>query len=194
MGEVVLASWFRLKYPHVALGALASSAPILYFDAITPQNGYLSIVTKDFREASETCYQTILKSWSEIDKVASEPHAQYNHPPSYPVTMVCSGIDGAPSEIDILSKIFAGVVAYFGNSSCYVNGPRNISETIEGWSWQRCSEMVIPIGCSNDTMFPPDPFNLSSYTEQCNSEYGVPPRPHWVTTYFGGHVHIDSLL
>jgi lysosomal Pro-X carboxypeptidase len=62
--------------------------------------------------------------------------AQYNHPPSYPVTMVCSGIDGAPSEIDILSKIFAGVVAYFGNSSCYVNGPRNISETIEGWSWQ----------------------------------------------------------
>ena len=54
--------------------------------------------------------------------------------------------------------------------------------------------MVIPIGCSNDTMFPPDPFNLSSYTEQCNSEYGVPPRPHWVTTYFGGHVHIDSLL
>ena len=49
----VLASWFRLKYPHVALGALASSAPILYFDAITPQNGYLSIVTKDFRVRSD---------------------------------------------------------------------------------------------------------------------------------------------
>ena len=45
----VLASWFRLKYPHVALGALASSAPILYFDDITPQNGYYSVVTKDFR-------------------------------------------------------------------------------------------------------------------------------------------------
>lgn len=46
---LVLASWFRLKYPHIALGALASSAPILYFDDITPQNGYHSIVTKDFR-------------------------------------------------------------------------------------------------------------------------------------------------
>jgi lysosomal Pro-X carboxypeptidase len=45
----VLASWFRLKYPHVAIGALASSAPILYFDDITPQDGYFSIVTKDFR-------------------------------------------------------------------------------------------------------------------------------------------------
>ena len=28
----VLASWFRLKYPHIALGAVAASAPILYFD------------------------------------------------------------------------------------------------------------------------------------------------------------------
>ena len=45
----MLASWFRLKYPHLALGALASSAPILYFDNITPQNGYFSVVTKDFR-------------------------------------------------------------------------------------------------------------------------------------------------
>jgi len=25
------------------------------------------------QEASETCYQTILKSWSEIDRVASQP-------------------------------------------------------------------------------------------------------------------------
>lgn len=45
----VLASWFRLKYPHIALGALASSAPILYFDDITPQNGYYSVVTEDFK-------------------------------------------------------------------------------------------------------------------------------------------------
>lgn len=45
---LVLASWFRLKYPHTVMGALASSAPILYFDDITPQNGYYSVVSKDF--------------------------------------------------------------------------------------------------------------------------------------------------
>lgn len=45
----VLATWFLLKYPHVPLGSLASSAPILYFDDITPQNGYYAVVTKDFR-------------------------------------------------------------------------------------------------------------------------------------------------
>ncbi|KAL4560829.1 hypothetical protein LXL04_032984 [Taraxacum kok-saghyz] len=44
----MLASWFRLKYPHVTYGALASSAPILYFLGLTPENGYSSIVSKDF--------------------------------------------------------------------------------------------------------------------------------------------------
>ncbi|XWS28653.1 hypothetical protein CRYUN_Cryun25bG0089400 [Craigia yunnanensis] len=163
----MLASWFRLKYPHVALGALASSAPILYFDKITPRGAYFSVVTKDFREASETCYQTIRKSWFEIDKIASQPQglstlstkfrtcypltnsselkdklvlmyasaAQYNQPPRYPVTVVCGGIDGSENE-DILSKIFAGVVAYRGNLSCYINRPTNISETTTGWAWQ----------------------------------------------------------
>lgn len=45
----VLATWFRLKYPHLAIGALASSAPILYFDNMTPQNAYYSVVKRDFR-------------------------------------------------------------------------------------------------------------------------------------------------
>ncbi|KAK7368716.1 hypothetical protein VNO80_10745 [Phaseolus coccineus] len=46
--SLVLASWFRLKYPHMAIGALASSTPILYFDDITPQDAYYSIVSRDF--------------------------------------------------------------------------------------------------------------------------------------------------
>jgi lysosomal Pro-X carboxypeptidase len=62
--------------------------------------------------------------------------AQYNHPPRYPVNIVCGGIDGAPFGTDVLTKIFAGAVAYSGNQSCYVNGPKNISETTDGWRWQ----------------------------------------------------------
>ncbi|XP_028756887.1 lysosomal Pro-X carboxypeptidase [Neltuma alba] len=215
----MLASWFRLKYPHVALGALASSAPILYFDNITPSNGYYSVVTRDFREASETCYETILKSWPEIDRVASEADglsilsqrfntcrplnssselkdyletmyataAQYNKPPKYPVTVICGGIDEATFGSDILSKIYAGVVAYRGNATCKVNGPINVTETSVGWRWQTCSEMVIPIGLGNDTMFQPSPFDLKSYVRDCKMKYGVAPRPHWITTYYGGH-------
>ncbi|THG06832.1 hypothetical protein TEA_001981 [Camellia sinensis var. sinensis] len=53
---------------------------------------------------------------------------------------------------------------------------------------ETCSEMVMPIGRgSNDTMFFAWPFNLTSFTEDCVRSFGVPPRPHWVTTYYGGH-------
>ncbi|KAF8009532.1 hypothetical protein BT93_J0517 [Corymbia citriodora subsp. variegata] len=215
-----LASWFRLKYPHLTVGALASSAPVLYFDNITPQDAYYSVVTKDFKEASETCHQTIADSWLEIDRVAREPNgtsnlskmfktckplesgdelknylmllyaraAQYDDPPRYPVTVICNGIDGAnTTENDILGKIFAGVVAYNVNSKCYVNPPTTVSQTDLGWGWQRCSEMVMPIGITNNSMFQSSPFNLSSFIDECNYEYGVVPRPHWITTYYGGH-------
>ncbi|KAH9700229.1 prolylcarboxypeptidase-like protein [Citrus sinensis] len=68
-----LATWFRLKYPHVVIGSLASSAPILYYGDITPWTTYHSVVSKDFRDTSEECFQTIKKSWSEIDNIASKP-------------------------------------------------------------------------------------------------------------------------
>ncbi|KAF4376780.1 hypothetical protein F8388_025651 [Cannabis sativa] len=214
----MLASWFRLKYPHIALGALASSAPILYFDDITPQNGYYSIVTKDFREASENCYETILKSWSQIDKVAALPNglsiltnkfktcsplknsselkdylgtiyataAQYNSPPKYPVNIICEAIDNNGDD-DILDKIFSGLSAYNPNKTCYVNPPKIPTETDQGWKWQTCSEMVIPIGIENDTMFEAYPFKVEDFIKDCKDSYGVPPRPHWVTSYYGGH-------
>lgn len=48
-GMAVLAAWFRLKYPHVAIGALASSAPILNFENITSPYSFNNIITQDFR-------------------------------------------------------------------------------------------------------------------------------------------------
>lgn len=45
----VLAAWFRLKYPHIALGALASSAPILQFDDITPWSSFYDAVSQDYK-------------------------------------------------------------------------------------------------------------------------------------------------
>ncbi|XP_057781886.1 uncharacterized protein LOC131000130 [Salvia miltiorrhiza] len=216
----MLASWFRLKYPHIALGALASSAPILYFDNIV-QNGYFSVVTKDFKKASRSCYNTIRKSWAEIDYIASKPGglsilsqrfrtcsqlnsstelkdfligiyasaAQYNYPSEY-VRSVCEGIDGAPAGADPIGRVFAGAGAYFGNATCYNIDPNDgyPAEVIMGWSWQTCSEMVMPIGYEvNDTMFQASPFNLYKFIQDCEKLYGVTPRPHWITTYYGGH-------
>ncbi|KAM3202205.1 hypothetical protein P3L10_029829 [Capsicum annuum] len=57
-----------------------------------------------------------------------------------------------------------------------------------GWAWQTCSEMVMPLGRGeNDTMFFSAPFNLDEFMKECKNEYGVSPRPHWITSYYGGH-------
>ncbi|KAI5666471.1 hypothetical protein M9H77_16324 [Catharanthus roseus] len=223
----MLAAWFRLKYPHIAMGALASSAPLLYFDNITPQDGYYSTVTKDFKEVSKSCYRTIKKGWSIIDRVASStPNglfilsqrfntcqnlskaivlkdflndiysvaAQYDEPPDYPVSKICGAIDGdgaSSYSSDILGRISAGVAAAFAgqNMSCYdVKYFDHLTQTRLGWRWQTCSEMVMPIGRdSNDTMFESEPFDLKDFMDGCNTEYGVVPRPHWITTNYGGH-------
>ncbi|KAL9416360.1 hypothetical protein AB3S75_039535 [Citrus x aurantiifolia] len=216
----MLASWFRLKYPHIALGALASSSPILYFDGVVdPQVGYYTIVTKDFKETSESCYETIRKSWGEIDEVGSRPNglsilskkfrtcnplnstselkdyldslytdaAQYDEPPKYPVSRVCGAIDGAEGT-DTLDKIFAAVVTYMGNTSCYdMEEFGSPTSTYDMFTWQVCTELVFPIGHGhNDTMFPLAPFDLSSFSKTCEGLFGVQPKPHWVTTYYGG--------
>ncbi|KAG4183106.1 hypothetical protein ERO13_A09G087450v2 [Gossypium hirsutum] len=47
--------------------------------------------------------------------------------------------------------------------------------------------MVIPMGIGKRTMFQPESFNLNDFIQECKSLYGVPPRPHWVTSYYGGH-------
>lgn len=64
--------------------------------------------------------------------------------------------------------------------------PDTDEETKEGWRWQTCTEMVMPFGKGKDSMFQPEPFNLSNYIENCKNEYGVSPRPHWISTFYGG--------
>ncbi|KAK9684783.1 hypothetical protein RND81_10G232200 [Saponaria officinalis] len=69
----MLAAWFRLKYPHIAIGALASSAPVLNILEIPPEDQYCSIASRDYRETSHRCYDYISKSWGLIDKIAMQP-------------------------------------------------------------------------------------------------------------------------
>jgi lysosomal Pro-X carboxypeptidase len=48
--------------------------------------------------------------------------------------------------------------------------------------------MVMPMSYSEDSMFPADKFNYTSYEKDCINSFGVEPRPQWITTEFGGHV------
>lgn len=54
---------------------------------------------------------------------------------------------------------------------------------------QSCTEMILPTqGNNENSIFPASTYNYTSIASECKVENGVPPRPHWITTEFGGHV------
>ncbi|RAL46648.1 hypothetical protein DM860_004927 [Cuscuta australis] len=62
----MLATWMRLKYPHLSIGALAASAPILQFENIVSPDTFYNIVSNNFRRESVSCFNTIRESWDVI--------------------------------------------------------------------------------------------------------------------------------
>ncbi|PKI78793.1 hypothetical protein CRG98_000860 [Punica granatum] len=44
----------------------------------------------------------------------------------------------------------------------------------------------MPLARNNKTMFQPDSDTLHNYIEYCKRSYGIAPRPHWISTYYGG--------
>uniref|UniRef100_A0A0E0LE05 Lysosomal Pro-X carboxypeptidase n=1 Tax=Oryza punctata TaxID=4537 RepID=A0A0E0LE05_ORYPU len=154
----MLASWFRLKYPHVTIGAVASSAPILQFDYITPWSSFYDAVSQDYK--------------------------------------MCKIIDGFPAGADIVDKAFAAASLYYnytGDQTCFQLEDGGDPHGLSGWGWQACTEMVMPMTISNESMFPPFTFTYEEKSDDCFQSYGVRPRPHWITTEYGGN-KIDLVL
>lgn len=55
----MLAAWLRMKYPNWFQGALAASAPILFFEGYVNYNGFDNIATNDYRKADADCPKII---------------------------------------------------------------------------------------------------------------------------------------
>ncbi|XP_021899133.1 lysosomal Pro-X carboxypeptidase isoform X2 [Carica papaya] len=228
----MLAAWFRLKYPHIAMGALASSAPILQFDDIVPWSSFYDAVSQDFKDASLNCFEVIKGSWEELEALSAQREglaelsrtfrtckdlhsiysardwlwtafvstAMVNYPtdanfmmplPAYPVQQMCKIIDGFPAGATRLSRAFAAASLYYNYSQARKCFDIEHAADVHGlhlWDWQVCTEMVMPMTCSNQSMFPSSGFDYQEFAEQCMKTHGVRPRPHWITTEFGGKV------
>ncbi|XP_076950931.1 uncharacterized protein LOC143624066 [Bidens hawaiensis] len=230
----MLAAWMRLKYPHIAIGALAASAPVLQFEDLVPPETFYNIVSNDFKRESTSCFDTIKKSWDVITSLSRKVNGlhhlaktfhlcgelkssndlinwldsaysnlamvDYPYPadflmplPAYPIKEVCKVIDDSANGANVLDRIFKGVNVYYnytGESKCFDldDDPHGMG----GWDWQACTEMIMPMSSDKDSsMFPEWTYNYTSYAEECVNEFGVKPRPTWITTEFGGHDYKD---
>ncbi|KAJ8899114.1 hypothetical protein K2173_010470 [Erythroxylum novogranatense] len=226
----MLAAWFRLKYPHVALGALASSAPILQFENITSPYNFFDTIANDFRSESENCYKVLKESWQQIDNTASQPGgidllrksfricsnyfssgslqgwlrqawiytAMTDYPtpsnflapmPAYPVKQMCKAIDDPATGNDTLAKVYGAVNVYYnftGTATCFNLSDDSDPHGLGEWSWQACTEMIMPLASSNQSIFPPSSWIYSERASVCYASNQVYPRRNWITTQFGG--------
>ncbi|KAF0897251.1 hypothetical protein E2562_034720 [Oryza meyeriana var. granulata] len=94
----MLAAWMRMKYPHIFMGAVASSAPILGFYGLSNPYSFYDAISDDFKSESQHCYDVLRNSWSELDKALATDagRAQLNH-----IFNMCRGkVDAIPSLLE----------------------------------------------------------------------------------------------
>lgn len=66
----MLAAWGRMKFPHIYSGAIASSAPILFFgNKDKLKNNFFKIATDTYKRYSEDCPQDIRKGFDTLNKI-----------------------------------------------------------------------------------------------------------------------------
>ncbi|KAK9921383.1 hypothetical protein M0R45_029894 [Rubus argutus] len=206
----MLAAWFRLKYPHVTIGALASSSPILNFENITSPYSFNNIVTNDFRSESESCYKVIKGSWQQIEDAANQPggldllrksfkicknYISADYLESWLSTAyIYTAMTDYPTSSNFLNPLPAFPVKQMCKA---IDNPTTGNDTfaklydphdLGGWQWQACTEMIMPTSGNNEeSIFPASEWQYKNRASYCKMTYGIEPRPNWITTEFGGH-------
>ncbi|EFA80247.1 peptidase S28 family protein [Heterostelium album PN500] len=229
----MLASWFRMKYPNIIDGALAASAPILYFLGTNANSeGFNEIATIDFAETSSegTCATRIHSAFNEITQMSNTQNglnvltktfslceeltelsdlinwleaaitymamADYPYPanflepmPGNPINVSCSLLaketDNIQGLVQVMNVYFnsSGQAGQCNNVSVYTTGALGS----DGWDYQACTEMVMPISANGvQDFFPAAPWSLSQLTQYCQQTWQVTPNPNWITTYYQG--------
>jgi len=73
----MLSAWFRYKYPHIVIGALAASAPIKMFSQSTAQDVFFDIITNDFQQINAQCPVLVRQAFAEVIALGNQGQKGY---------------------------------------------------------------------------------------------------------------------
>ena len=99
----MLSAWLRMKYPHVFQGALAASAPILFFDGYVSPNAYDDIATSDFAKADAQCPVNIKAGFEQLESLREQAGTYQNISDIFGLCAVPTGAIEVQSLIDTLT-------------------------------------------------------------------------------------------
>ncbi|EOY08370.1 Alpha/beta-Hydrolases superfamily protein isoform 2 [Theobroma cacao] len=179
----MLATWFRLKYPHIVIGALASSAPILNFENITSPYSFNNIITQDFRSESENCYKVIKGSWEQIEDTGSRSGGLELLRKSF---RICKNYIDADALESWLTTAFV-----YTAMTDYPT-PSNFLNPLPAYPVKQMCKSIDDPTTGNDSFAKLYGaanvyYNHTGTTTCFNLAYSP---PNWITTEFGGHVSI----
>lgn len=112
--------------------------------------------------------------------------------PANPIKEVCKSMTNhTEDDATLLMSVFHGLSVYFnytGTASCLNQSSSYSDDMINGWSYQACTEMIMPL-CTNggeDDIFEAYPWDFESYRQYCENRYGVKPTTDDVEKQYGG--------
>ncbi|KAF7147979.1 hypothetical protein RHSIM_Rhsim03G0069400 [Rhododendron simsii] len=161
------------------------------------QPGGLDLLRKSFRICNNSSVAGSLAGWLETALIYT-PMTDYPTPsnflnplPAYPVKQMCKAIDDPTGGNDTFAKLYGAANVYYnysGDATCFDLDDNSDPHGLSGWTWQACTEMIMPTDGSNkESIFPASEWDYNDLASFCEAYFNVEPRPTWITTEFGGH-------
>ena len=123
----MLSAWLRMKYPHVFQGALAASAPILFFDGYVDPNAYDDIATEDFRKADADCPVMIKAGFDQLAELEEQTE-------SYADVQQIFGLCSAPASSAEIQSLSSTLESSLGTMAMVdYPYPTNFVEPLPAW-------------------------------------------------------------
>ncbi|KAL3532128.1 hypothetical protein ACH5RR_005649 [Cinchona calisaya] len=162
------------------------------------QSGGLEILRKSFRICKNYIAPDYLQDWLSTAYVYTAmtdypTQSNFLNPlPAHPIKQMCKAIDNPNAgNNNTFEKLYGAANIYYnftGNVRCFDLYENSDPHGLGEWSWQACTEMILPIdGKNKKSIFPAQEWNYTERAQFCRDEFNVQPRPNWITTEFGGH-------
>ena len=135
----MLAAWLRLKHPNTFQGALAASAPFLYFEDApsAPSFGYGDITTEDFKTQLEKSPDLIKEAWEALVSSTSDQYAEMSA-----IFNTCTPIE---SSADTYNLYYHYSAAYQFMAMTDYPYPANFLEPMPAWPIKEAVKAFVDI-------------------------------------------------